>query len=308
MGGIISDRTLSTRYDSLASRFWSAVLSAGALSKCIYVSAILCLYFYLLEPNFSPGLIARDLLQSDNTRLIKYAVSIALLFAAGVAVRGWELRLVQSHRDRKATEILVATLNGKVNRFFLYVRPFFLTRRMTIENPVYHSRQRKLLRLLSYRDYQPNRIDLETQIETSLRDEGLLIALGHPGENIGAGRIAASDLEWQTWFKSLAPNAELILVVPSHTDGTKWEIEWLKENNHLQKTIFLMPPKLSASQVDVAVFWNQTGSILGQEGFQLPAYLESGLLFKLDSKGTISRQVTLGNLRDLRTAVRQIRT
>jgi hypothetical protein len=47
-----------------------------------------------------------------------------------------------------------------------------------------------------------------------------LVALGKPGEAIGAGRIFTDDATWQADIATLMRRAKGILIVPSDRDGT----------------------------------------------------------------------------------------
>lgn len=58
-------------------------------------------------------------------------------------------------------------------------------------------------------------IDLEQVLREAIGRELDLVALGHPGDVVGAGPTWTSDAEWQAAFDSLAHRAELIAIIPS---------------------------------------------------------------------------------------------
>lgn len=81
----------------------------------------------------------------------------------------------------------------------------------------------------------------ETVVEKGLRKHGRLVALGRPGETIGAGRFRATDEEWQARFLSLAKRAAGFFVIPDGSPGTCWELEYLRSLG-FRHCVFFMPP------------------------------------------------------------------
>jgi hypothetical protein len=79
--------------------------------------------------------------------------------------------------------------------------------------------------------------------------EGLgipVLALGTPGEQVGAGRIASTDETWQRGIWELATGARALLVLPATSAGTHWEIDRiLHDSGLLRKASFLVPPEES---------------------------------------------------------------
>ncbi len=56
--------------------------------------------------------------------------------------------------------------------------------------------------------------ELESFVNEALIKAGPLIALGHPGEIFGAGRVATSDDAWMSDIALLAAKARGILLIP----------------------------------------------------------------------------------------------
>jgi len=217
---------------------------------------------------------------------------IVLVGSAGIAAKRLEERLVQNGYDGKAAELLAAITDQRVPCFFLYLRPFYLTGRMQLKNPAHVSFPGAI------RHYTAKGIiDFETALERAVRKSGPLVALGQPGEMLGAGRIAASDEDWRAKFYALARVAHLIFVVPSHKSGTKEEIDWLRQNDYLGKCVFLMPPKFSKSKLDAAKCWNQATAVLAaSDTVRLPPYTYRGQIFRLGPDGSIREARTLRGL------------
>jgi hypothetical protein len=85
--------------------------------------------------------------------------------------------------------------------------------------------------------------DFETELADVVASQAPLVALGYPGEQIGAGRIETGDDEWQGTFKQLAARAVAIILVPSLHCGTRAEIDAiLSTPEWLAKTMFFIPP------------------------------------------------------------------
>jgi hypothetical protein len=194
-------------------------------------------------------------------------------------------------------------LHQNAPRYFLYLRPFFLTRRMDLANPKRGSSPM----LVSYHR-ETETTDLETMLERAVRKSGPLIALGQPGEIIGAGRLSVPDEDWKLPFEALARAAVCIFVIPSQRTGTAWEIKWLRDNTYLAKCVFIMPPRIKTKEkinwrkrklvritVDMKTLWTEAARILGDSGIHLPTYSEAGLLFMLDDSGAVKASAEIGD-------------
>ncbi len=222
------------------------------------------------------------------------AISVAV---AGLLIAALDERRTQRRRDKLAAKILkrLKTNPSKVKtNFFVYLRPFFTTGNMPVE------RQRGGLRaaipLLPryFEDRVDSRsVELEKMIAKALVPSGLLIGLGKPGEQIGAGRIVTGETNWQNEVCLLVKYAKLLILIPSERPGTRWEVCLMRDGGYLEKCIFIMPPKLYFSSIDIESVWEQTFKILRKDGFNLPAYCSSGLLFTLTKDGTVRSKLPL---------------
>jgi hypothetical protein len=234
--------------------------------------------------------------------ILVWSFLAVLLATVGLFIQSKEQRVVQRERDRKAARILTAILEENSSRFFLYLRPFFLTAHVPLKNP----RRSEIPMVLSYHS-EPRTIDFETLLERSVRRFAPLVAIGRQGVVIGAGRITLADTEWKARLEVLAQSAELIFVIPSQTSGTKWEVARLKEMGLISKCIFVMPPKpnpgrpqvlslwpLKLRQVtlDTPNLWQQAADALREMGLNPPPYSDGGLLFMFDASGVISTAKT----------------
>jgi hypothetical protein len=166
---------------------------------------------------------------------------------------------------------------------------------------------------------QSETTDLETMLERAVHQSGILVALGQPGEMIGAGRVAVAEEEWKDRFAALARYAACIFVIPSHRTGTAWEIQWLHQNDLLAKCVFVMPPKVKPREkivwrkrklirytVDMKSLWSQAAGILAKSDLVLPPYSDTGLVFTISEHGAIGMTAKIGDGAQLRASLAKI--
>jgi len=136
-------------------------------------------------------------------------------------------------------------------------------------------------------------VDFEASMAYNLAPMMPMIALGHPGEAIGAGRILTTDEHWREEILRLVDKAERIMLIPSHREGTKWEIAKLKENRLFGKTIFAMPPEMPFGEGNYSEEWNRAAAALAPIGVTLPPHYSAGLLFTLGPDGVLADHAPL---------------
>ena len=228
------------------------------------------------------------------------AVGIALVIAAPLL---WIGLLLAERDQRQGVEDLnaiarwsferavAAARRGEKLPVMLYLRPFALTDQLRFRQAGY------ILDMFTPQGLEKDRVrDLETMIAEQMENTSPLIALGEPGEHVGAGRVFSAEAEWQEAVRKLARASGRILVLPSDQAGTKWEIGWLKENEMFAKCIFLMPPQPDASDIDLAQRWEGARSALRGQGIELPDYEAQGKFFTLDADGRTAREQTFALL------------
>jgi hypothetical protein len=151
------------------------------------------------------------------------------------------------------------------------------------------------------RDAESAAVDLEAVFAQVLESEAPVVALGRPGEQVGAGRVETQDDTWKRDFEILADNALLLLVLPSPGRSVEWEIKWTKRRGHLQKSLFVMPPKkpwhltLPGRRPPLAWagVWSALTASLRDVGLSLPPYENGGMVFFLGEDGTASAKASL---------------
>jgi hypothetical protein len=226
---------------------------------------------------------------------------VVIIGLAMVALAAWIRRRLQkmwqAENDRVATGVLErlgANAGARVPEFYLYLRAFETTGRLNV--PLF-LRLRKLS--IGFNSLVTN--DLESYVSQAIGRVGPLVALGHPGETIGAGRILTGEENWKTDIGTLMKRAKGILLVPSDRPGTLWEIDTLKQEGLLGKVIFVMPPR-SKGEHDTRQRWESARQALRDRGLETPDYDERGMLFVLEADGRVSNVEPL-----LLTSARKVR-
>ncbi len=132
-------------------------------------------------------------------------------------------------------------------------------------------------------------LDLEEVLACRF-DESPLIALGNPElGRFGPGRLTTPNENWRAVLRALGMEAQIIIVIPTHTQGTSWEIEWVTTNKFLHKTCFLMPPPGPGDDAWWADNWRELKNWAVRFGFNLPAYTPDGSVFRLTSEGQLDQ-------------------
>jgi len=226
----------------------------------------------------------------------------AALVLGGKLLRRLILRIRQARSDRAAARILQALHSdpdARVPDFVVYLRAFETTRHLGI--PLYL----QLQKLLGMANLTVN--DVENYVSQAVARLGPLVALGRPGEAFGAGRIITTDQEWKQDIMLLLRRCRAILLIPSHREGTLWEIESIYRGGLLEKCILLMPP-YSRKAADTSERWCHAQKAAATLGLELPDYQKSGMLFTLNGTGKVSavEPLILGRTRPLRKAIKRL--
>lgn len=208
---------------------------------------------------------------------VAFGVGLLLLGTWG---RGKVMDRQQAANDRTAQQLMIdlrADPAAPVAEFYLYLRAFETTGRLHV--PLYLR-----LRKFSLGLYRLETGDLESYVSNAVGRAAPMVAMGRPGEAVGAGRIAAQDADWEADIAVLMKRATGILLIPSHRPGTLWEMDRLKAEGILDKVIFVMPPR-ARGQLDTEERWEAARKIMADHGLDAPAYEDRGLLFEVDPAG-----------------------
>jgi hypothetical protein len=282
-------------------RSWVWLLGHGGFSKPFFIIPCFVLYYIFGPSRQIP-------LGFAGVGLALAITWVAVIIGGHISVR--ETRSVQRERDRRAAEILEAVLRGCPCQYYLYLRSFFLTGQLQLMNQTRGNSQ-----LMPSFFSEAEMTDLETMLERAVRKSGPLIALGQPGEMIGAGRLPVPEEEWMARFTELARRATCIFVVPYPSTGTFWEVGWLRDNGYFAKCVFVMPPivipvekfewrkrkVVRVTVFDMKILWEKAASVWAENDLHLPAYSSAGLLFTLNDTGILRAKADIGNTARLRT-------
>ena len=289
------------RLSQLAWRtFWIALRIASPLAITLGFSLLFMPVWNVLTPEMS--LVVQKLISVMGGVVVVIVLGLGFLLL-GTWSRRRLINLQQARNDLTAQRImseLRANPEAPVAEFFLYLRAFETTGRLRV--PLYLR-----LRKLSVGLNQLVTNDVESYVSNAVRGVAPLIALGRPGEAIGAGRIVTEDANWMADIVTLMKRAKGILLVPSSRPGTLWEIETLKHEGLLNKVIFIMPPR-TKGRLDTRERWEVARQALNSYGLQAPEHHEQGLLFEVGPDGRISNvePLLLNSARQVRKSLERI--
>ena len=224
-----------------------------------------------------------DFLHNWPTYVIFAGLLAAVSIVAGIISAGQQKRQ-QRERDARASQIIEDLQREDKRSYSLYLRGFFTTGRM----PIFTDMADRALSAAGSEGI----LDIEAIVGDAVESESPLVALGKPGEQIGAGRIQSQVEQWQKDVDLLAKGATHIFVLPTDTPGTKWEIEYIMENQLIERCIFLMPP--AGSNIDWREDWERTASEMQKLGIHLPPYKSNGMIFTIGKDGTVKLSISLG--------------
>ncbi len=240
-------------------------------------------------------LLTRGGVSGDGLSASMAAVGSAGFFLTGRVLAAIDRWWTQRQRDRHAEAVLLQRLSAPDDAepppFAVYLRPFSVTGRLMVSN-------RRLRGLPFMPRYYAHEAEMEFErVLAAALPPGLpLLALGRPGEAIGAGRIAVSDEVWRAMFWQLTDGARWIVMIPSDQGETRWEVQQLVSRQLLGKTVFVMPPVLKRGGIDVSDYWRQVRTGLVADGVSLPAYTPAGQVFRLGGSGRFYRGRYLARL------------
>lgn len=216
-------------------------------------------------------------------------------------------RAVQILRDAEAQRFFARVLNSARSSaampdFFLYLRPFETTNRIRFASDDRHFGPSVFAQAM----------DLEVALSRAVAPAPML-GLGEPGEHVGVGRVLSSEAEWQEAVQVLAREARAILLLPSSREGTRWEIELVRNRPELlRKSIFIMlakGPGIVAIRYNVTKEWEQAREYLRGARIYLPPYHWKGLLFTLNDRGEVAESLVewdLANPLKMGTAIKKL--
>jgi hypothetical protein len=120
----------------------------------------------------------------------------------------------------------------------VYLRSFGEDDRAAFDSPVGNV-ESSLWSALRYGDASH-----ESSLGRSLKQIGPFIAIGRPGERLapaGAARLYVTDAEWQPVVRDLLCRAAAVILRPSDSPGTSWEMEQIAAHVRPERILLLVP-------------------------------------------------------------------
>jgi hypothetical protein len=189
----------------------------------------------------------------------------------------------QARRDQAAIKLFNAVLSGDVQKFAVFLRPFYTTDKIKETQmfmvPQWSGSSMTMRPMMMVHG-------LEDTIVGAFRSATPVVALGKPGETFGVGRILVNDDDWQSAASKLMRDSSLIICVPSSRPGSNWELDQIIRTDYRTKTVFIMPPESPfGGWKQLEEDWDLLRQQEGSNGIAIPNYQRSGLLFSIDAKG-----------------------
>jgi hypothetical protein len=223
-------------------------------------------------------------------------VTSTLLVSAGRKLSTWFKRRQQRRRDRRANALVEAARVGNAPDFSFYLRAFETTGRM---------HETKDVGALA--EFEAT--DFETELAEAVEKDIPLVALGQPGEQVGAGRWPTSDAMWQTDVQLLTRAALVLFMLPSTRAGTLWELDWIMANRLLGKTVFIQPPYRrkrwyvrGKTLYDWEAAWNEIRKAGLERSMRFPEFARDGGFFTFATDGTVATYTAIGTTHAVRLA------
>jgi len=231
---------------------------------------------------------------SSIDSLVKYGDSRHIIFvivSLPIILLGWyiirkENGLEQENAEFEAECMIRSANHGSLENFILYLRPFDTTNKYKI-TPEH-------LNFFGFDFWERDGFDdIERIVTTALNPVAITIALGKPGEHRGAARVLTTEEHWKIQASLLIKMARIIIILPGCKSGTLWEVEYIKNNRHFDKTIFIMPPSNSSyyqcDENDIQREWEGFKSFCNLLGMKIPPYNPDGLVFNLNDSGILNQ-------------------
>lgn len=119
------------------------------------------------------------------------------------------------------------------------------------------------------------------------------ICVGSSSQNDGGGSVEVDDSMWKTEVLRLMRGARIIIVVPSPSPGSWWELQTIVRERILSKCAFVQPPSSDRLLPDtddellkdcrnrIAAEWTEVMQSCQTIGIDIPHYDPWGQLFRI---------------------------
>lgn len=178
--------------------------------------------------------------------LIGISVSCHLLYVC-LSVAARRVYYLSLRRQQTAIDQAAMERVSEGGHYFLYLRSFHF-------EPVIRVREDNKETIRSTCWFRIYRTILQAYVAVALKPYAPTLGIGGVS-SVGMTTYTTSDESWREDFRRLASGATGIFVLPSATEGSTWELEWLV-TNALKKTLFIVPPADSIPKSNEEEFWD----------------------------------------------------
>ena len=211
---------------------------------------------------------------------------LAVLFFGAIRLNGKKEKefnaSYQARRDEAAIKLFYAVRSGDVQKFAVFLRPFYTTDKIK-QTQMFMVPQWSGGKMIMRPAMRMS--ELEPTIIEAFGNTMPVVALGKPGETFGIGRILVDDDSWQSAASELMRDSFLIICVPSSRPGSKWELDQIIRTDYRTKTVFIMPPESLGGWKQLEEDWDLLRQQEVANGIAIPKYRRTGLLFSIDTNG-----------------------
>jgi len=215
-----------------------------------------------------------------------YIPFLVVLFFGAIYLQDKKLKefnaSYQARRDEAAIKLFNAARSGDVQKFAVFLRPFYTTDKIKGTQmfmvPQWSGGSMTMRPAMMMQGLEPTIIG-------AFGNTMPVVALGKPGETFGIGRILVDDDSWQSAASELMRDSSLIICVPSSRPGSKWELNQIIRTDYRTKTVFIMPPESFGGWKQLEEDWDLLRQQEVANGIAIPNYQRRGLLFSIDTKG-----------------------
>jgi hypothetical protein len=168
-------------------------------------------------------------------------VMATILFLAGSFAAGFCVVGGLRYAARRFTRLSLERLLSKDQRPAILFLRSFRDDQVKLSRP----RRRLFFRIVAFGEPRPTLDHILLEEATPC---GPVVAIGAPGSRppFGAARKYVTKDQWQEVVRELARKAGAIVVALDETEGVCWEVKTLFAAEHFGKTLFLLPPRLTA--------------------------------------------------------------
>lgn len=208
---------------------------------------------------------------------------LAIWFFIAVFLVYLRHRIVQAKLNLDVSQLVESLDKGNDPIFFLYLRPFSTTGKVSLEQPISQTVITDMnIAMTPFRAYNA---DFEFFLRKSLSGRGVVLGLGKPGEKIGVGRLEASEENWRETVVRLSERAKAIFVVPGKEEGTIWEILHIVSTpGLLEKSVFLLPRRQGKNTISSKGSYSEFRARLLDVNVSFPDFLGEGRAFTVKAE------------------------